>query len=135
MRIASLPTIQTFQLKTDPEGTAEVDIRQVTFEDERLRDELFKTRRTLVDDRGMAIGFEQDINLREIGLKEIYLTIAGARNFQDDDGKEIFSFRDNRRPTSEAQFRQALGKLSDEMVSEIHEKVLVVNPQWKTQGN
>lgn len=139
MKIASLPTVESFKLETDPEGKAEVTIAQATFGQDREREELFKKQSYVFDDdaRGRT-EWRQDFNRKDLVLLEIYLTLTDAVGITDEDEKDFFDF-DNRpvgirRVKSRNKFLEQISKMPSEVVEELHRCVLKVNPQWDRAG-
>lgn len=66
----------------------------------------------------------QEISPAHVQRKEVFLTMI-ACNIEDEDGKPLFSF-----PLVETEFIKAWNKLPVSVASEIHSKVLKVNPIW-----
>ncbi len=138
MQFKSAPVEKTFTLATDEDQTnpGKITIRQATFAESAKRGELFAKRTQVFGDvdQGDAYKVEQEWNPYEIQATEIALTISGAENFKDADGNERFRFKNrngkNTLDMSSPEFRAVLGDMTDEMVQEIHERVLQVNPQW-----
>jgi hypothetical protein len=136
MKVTSKPTMQEFELTTDPDGVAKVVIKQATFAQTRFRNELLSKRRYITEDEiGGRSAMEQDWNASDVMARDIFLTLADASGFPVDDGEELFKFREGKNglgvlDMNEITFGVKLGLLPDEVVEEIHDCVLRVNPQW-----
>lgn len=133
MKIKSAPIVKTFALKSDVDKEAKVTIRQATFEDSRLRSELFARTRYIFDNAEQGqFTQEQDINTRDMEALEIYLTLCGAEGIFDEGGTPYFTFTETTpaRPDGKTKFLTRLGALPEDVVREIHTYVREVNPQW-----
>ena len=68
----------------------------------------------------------------DLVLKEIYLTLVDS-NLEDGE-RSLFSFKQTLQGSilnmDWKQFYTAAGKLTDDVLNEIHDKVLKVNPHW-----
>lgn len=134
------PEEKQFPLEiADPTGSTHVIVRQATQREQELRADLWSTTsRILRDQNGPEVELRQRISMPEIMRKEIFLTLVGC-NIEDDNGQPLFKFSldtstGRTRPTSEAEFAVAFGKLPLAVAYEIHNKVLQLNPSWGGQG-
>lgn len=152
MKISSAPISQTFQLKTDPDGVAEIVVNQATEGENIERGELFSNNR-YVQTETFETAVEQRINPRRLHRKEAYLTLARMTGFEmaivDKKGEPVLDketglpktvelFKSKladsgervRAAMSETEFNQAWDRLDPAMVREIVTCVLEVNPDW-----
>jgi len=135
----SAPLEKDFQLlQTDPAGETTVTIRQATRAAQDRRTDLTAEATRIWNDAEVGkIEVKQRISMADLQRLEVYMTLCGC-NIEDADGGALFKFKNdgNGRPhlASENQFARAWGQLPDEVASEIHAKVLEVNPQWKPGG-
>lgn len=132
MQIKSKKTEQTFVLRTDPEGKASVTIRQATFRENMLRADAFSTIKTVYANHpGERTEVVEVRNSLRVWSKEIYLTLSSASGFTNGDNKEVFTFKEQQLDMSEAAFEHVFGEIDNEdMVREIHNCVITVNPGW-----
>jgi hypothetical protein len=125
-------TTKRYNLTTDPDGKAWVEIRQFTYGDMMERGNATASMRYIRTDTGTAI--EQDYNQYEIMALDIRLALSGAGGFVDEQGNDVtvFSFNDKkpaRISMTEERFIEALNMLNMETINEIHGYVKEVNPQ------
>jgi hypothetical protein len=82
---------------------------------------------------GAEMMLRQKWSIEQLNRMEVFLTMVGC-DVLDVDGQPLFKFRsENGRQVldmSERQFNVAWGKLDGVIASEIHSKVLEVNPNW-----
>ncbi len=137
MRILSLPIMETFDLVSDPDGKAQVTIRQAREGENIERNEMFaRTTRIYNDDQIGEIKLQQEYNQRKLRRKEAYLTLGRFTGVEDENAKELFSFAETKDGPSikvamdESQFNSAWGKLPPEAAAEVSRLVYQVNPTW-----
>lgn len=136
------PDGETFILdKTDAfygvEGESSyVIIREATHSENRQRSSLFAEITRVMDPTGKypnQIKIQQSLNSDELIEMDIYLTLSGS-NLLDENGKDLFRFKKvgsiMKVDMTEREFKDAIGKLEDRVVDEIHEKVALKNPDW-----
>lgn len=130
----SKPILQTFKLTTDPDGVAEVTIRQAREGENIERNGLFSKTRYITT--GLESSAEQDINSGFLRRKEAYLTLARVSGFTDDNDVELFRSKDeNDLPSvkaamTETEFNRAWARLETKVAREIIKFVYEVNPDW-----
>jgi len=129
------PQIEEFELREfdakhgiDPNEPTRVAIRRASFRDESKHDQRFAAWQAKVQDGSLSLSGPRYAPA-EIVEYEIYLVLADC-NILDADGKPLFDFVDGRLAMSEAEFKQKIGKLPEDLILEIHKYVLEVNPQW-----
>jgi len=138
----SPPIEKTFTLdKTDKlygaEGTT-VTIRQASQLQHERRQDLFASMQSrLTEDTGI-VELVQRFNLPEVHRIEAMLTIIDC-NIESEDGKPLFKFKKVSKTgsvlaMSEREFKEAWGQLPVDVATEIHEKILEVNPTWGASG-
>ncbi len=139
-RYSRKPVVKTFKLKTDPDGKAEVVIRQARNIDTERRGDLFADTTAIIEGRTTS-ALRQHWNIHEqrkveAGLVIVSITGIEMAESDDLDAKVVPMFRTKDTPDgprldmSQSEFFEAWGQLSDEMVREIHSYVLVTNPHW-----
>lgn len=136
------PTVKTFRLtRLDPSGETTVTIRQATAGDVKRVGDLFSEQTQIFDDGdGTSIKIQKKFNYAELNRYRAYLTLADCniqREVETSDGKIVtedwFKFVERngvRRIQSEGDFYQAWDALPQEVVEEIVDYVLDVNPMW-----
>jgi len=113
-----------YGVKDDP---TVVKIRQVKMGDKKLRDDLYAKFERRFD--GNVITVAQTVSLDDVVRKEVYLTLA-ACNILGPDGKSpMFKFRGDR-IENEHEFNLSWAGLDEDVATEIHKKVLEMNPMW-----
>jgi hypothetical protein len=113
-------------------GPTTITVRQATQGDNELRNELFaKFQREYNNEGGVKV--TQDISFDAIRRREVYLTLCST-NIAAEDGSALFKFNSNGRLTDEVAFRRAWSLLESITADEIHEKVLEMNPNWRSDG-
>lgn len=135
MRVLSKPVEKLFKLKTDPDGEATITVRQATFGDNKqIADLTAKTIRRWSDREAGPIELEQEFNYLEERALRIYLTVTNISGILDDETSQpLFEFKEFgkvSRPKSKDNFFGALEKLPNQVVEEMHQCVLDMNPQW-----
>jgi hypothetical protein len=141
MKISASPLMQTFSLESDPEGVAQVTIRQAREGENIERSELFaRTQRVFDDTLVGTIRLETEYNQLRLRRKEAYLTLASITGIQDaETGDEWFRSGETvdgasiRAVMSEAEFNRKWGLLPPDMVREIVRLVHRVNPTWNPE--
>lgn len=127
---------QEFHLeKTDEKYPSDsktmVTIRQAASEEHELRGDAFSEymREFRRDSETDRVVFHY--SFRAIWKKEVWLTMVDC-NIQSMNGKPLFRSRDGsvKNAMSFQEFSRAWGELPTLITDEIHEKVLVVNPDW-----
>ena len=113
-------------------GATTITIRQATQGDNELRNELFARFQREYDNAG-GVRVTQDISFDAIRRREVYLTLCGC-NITNENGDSLFKFGPNGRLTDEVAFRRAWSNLEPITADEIHEKVLEMNPMWRSDG-
>lgn len=94
MRIASKPLMQTFKLNSDPDGQAEIVVRQATEGENIERGEMFSKSTRILEEAatGDVVKYEQAFNMRRIRRREAYLTLGSVTGIVDENGNELFKF-------------------------------------------
>ena len=139
-RFSRKPTIRTFPLKSDPEGRAEVTIRQARNIDTERRGELFAETVALIEGRQTS-ALRQHWNIHEQRKLEASLVVVAITGMDESDSDELdakvtpmFRTKDTpdgpRLDMNQSEFYEAWGRLPDDYVREIHSYILVVNPHW-----
>lgn len=129
MRIKSLPVTQRFTITDEEYGDAVVEIRQATSGDNIKRNDLVSEASLVVNDKQMGTEIKQRINALERFRYEVYLTLVSCDIVEEESEKAWFRFNKGR-VADEAEFNVAWNKLPPRVSEKIHEKVLVVNPDW-----
>lgn len=75
----------------------------------------------------------QRLNVELLKRLEVFLTLTSC-NIESETGKPLFRFKNNKVSMSELEFDKAWAKLPLVIATEIHEKVLEVNPTWDSEG-
>lgn len=135
MKLVSKPVEVRRMIVSDEDGKLWVLIRQATFAESRELRELTAGMRIVETKKDNTLAMEQDVNQNDIKAKSIFLTLSGIGGIEDDDGNPIepIAFRTSAgvsKVANESVFMTVLGKFSDEVVDEIYDVVLEVNPQW-----
>jgi hypothetical protein len=137
MRVLSLPLIEVFPLKADPEKKAEVTIRQAREGENIERNEMFSRTTRIYDDNVLGeIRLQQEYNQRKLRRKEAWLVIGRVTGVLGDDGEELFKSAEGidgpsvREAMSEEAFNRAWGKLPPEAAAEISTYVHKINKTW-----
>jgi hypothetical protein len=135
MRISSKPIMETFALKTDPEGIAKVTIAQATFGSSRRIAETTSKQIHRWNDQAVGVmEMERNFNFRDEQALKIFETLTGTEGMVDDDTNQPwFNFTPVdgvMRPADRDQFNIQLNKLPDLTIDEIYGYVLKMNPQW-----
>lgn len=131
------PLVKTFELtrsdeKYGTDGTpTTVTLRQATqFEHER-RQALFATLEQRMDNLNPTeISLIQNWSMEELKRLEVRLSWIDS-NLQDEQGNPLFPTRNGKAPVNEKQFNDAWGVLFPDIATEIHEKVMEINPLWQ----
>lgn len=150
-RVKSIPVMEEFVLKSDPTGETRIKIRQATFGEDALREQVFANMAYSWNDaeRGTT---RQEVKWTDSQLmqKEIFLTLCGASGFEvehptkkNEDGnpkvEELFRFATMdgvpRLAHDEREFIQRLGWLDGPVVQEIWQCVREVNKHWQPVKN
>jgi len=124
---------ELFGCEGDP---TRVTIRQATQAQHERRSDLWaEMTQEVFGDRVApdSVRLIQRISLPELHRIEVYCTLAGS-NILGVDGEPLFKFKNGKLAMTEYEFNIAWGQLLPEIVNEIHEKVLEVNPTWGKQG-
>lgn len=134
MKINTKPETQTFVLKSDPDGKASITVRQARTGDNIELAKLFDEQSRVWGEDDNRVELKQRWNYELIKRKRAFRTLAGATELLDEDGNELFRFREGKNgpelAMSEDSFNRVWGILPPEVTTEISEYVLVVNPQW-----
>ena len=139
MRINSKPVTKTFPIKADTEeGCLTVTLRQATFGEDMERADAYAVQRTYYP---TAIGerayVEENRNRARSMAKEIKSVLSGIGGLVDEKGNplDLFRFKEHRSgfmkvDMTDEQFTEALWSFPAEVVEEIHDHVLEMNPTW-----
>ena len=136
MKVLAFPTMQSFDLKTDPEGLAKITVRQASQGENILRQDAGSTRRQVWGDDTERMSIEFDYNGLELQRKEAYLTLALVSGIEDEMGNVLFrSAETSRGPRvsaamTEDEFNAAYNKLPADVCEEIAGYVHEVNASW-----
>lgn len=150
IRVRSIPVMEEFVLKSDPKGETRIKIRQATFGEDALREQVFANMAYSWNDaeRGTT---RQEVKWTDSQLmqKEIFLTLCDA-NFEvehptkkDEDGnpkvEPLFRFAVidgvSRPSHNEVEFSKLLGLLEGPVVQDIWQCVREVNKHWQPAKN
>lgn len=134
------PIVKTFILEeadakygNDGEPTT-VTVKQATQAEHRQRQDLFATlERKFRDDTPNEVSLIQTLSFEALKELEVQLCLVGC-NLLDDDGTSLLFPTDEKRQRVSLrtdQFTRNWGKLFPDIASEIHAKVLQVNPLWR----
>lgn len=132
MRLESKPVSKTFSIKADPDGLMQITIRQAAFGESKALAELTKKQRRVIDPSAQLV-YEQDFNFLSEYAEKIYLTTENIEGCTDEHGEELFKFiqtGNRRHPANRVAFFNALERLPQRIVFEMHDYVLEMNPQW-----
>lgn len=141
MKLNTKPIQTRFIVTSDPDGEMWVEIRQATFNDSHQVREL--SARTSFLDTKDGIELKTEVNQADLMFRMIFLTLVGIGGIYDAEDEhveiEFLKFREqNGRISvahSEQEFRRIFGQLPDEIVEEIYQFVLDMNPQWDNRRN
>ena len=137
----TIPEVENFRLEeldkrlgVSTEEKTTVDIKQGTVWENSKRSKLFSTIKTeIYQDKNTETRI-YDLPFYSLILEEIYLTLVGCNLTVGKKAELLFKFAQSPRgpylDMNRRQFDDAVGLLDDETLSEIHEKVLEVNPHW-----
>lgn len=136
----SLPESKNFDLpKTDelygdPEsGKTTVDIKQARLRENKKRGELFKTWMQEITREGNTRTIVE-LAPYDLIVSEVFLTMVGCNLTVNSKPAFRFGVRADGMPflnMNEREFLDALAPIQDEILMEIHEKVLEMNPHWR----
>lgn len=129
MRIKSLPVTQRFTITDEEYGDAVIEVRQATMGDNIKRQDLVSEASLVINDKQLGTEIKQRINALERHRYETYLTLVSCDIIEEESEKAWFRFNKGR-VADEAEFNVAWSKLPQSVAQKIHEKVLVVNPDW-----
>lgn len=122
----------------NPDESTFVVVRQATQREVEKRAELTADASRIFREGSSEIEVKQRWSIEEQKRLEVYLTLAncniGAPVSEEEKPHNLFKFtkKNNRGyiAMSEEEFNEAWGLLPAEWAEQIHEAVLVVNPQW-----
>ncbi len=131
--------------RSDPESQTFVSIKPATVAEQALRDELWakQSRKYYTDDEN-AVEVRTESTFSQRRALEVFLSLVDCNiSYQEIDGAgnqtgdEVPMFNFGKRPSGEQymnmsrdEFLSQWGKLPEAVAEEIHEKVLLKNPQW-----
>lgn len=139
-----LPELFTL-MESDESGETFVTVKPATVAENAQRDELWaKQSRTYFTERADAVEVKTESTFSQRRALEVYLTIVDCNiDWQDVDSEgaprgeaeRLFEFSktqlgDSYLSMTREDFGRAWGRLPESVAREIHEKVLVKNPQW-----
>jgi hypothetical protein len=132
MAISIKPVVKTFKLLSDPEGVAEIVVRQATQGDAHKRMDLFKKSSRVYREDEWQVNYEYN-SLDQVEV-EVWLTLESILGVVDDEGNELFGShqvgsRMHSAP-SLARFKELWNSLPVDVAAEIHDKVIEMNPEW-----
>jgi hypothetical protein len=120
----------------DPADRTFVVIREATQSEDSVHSTLFAEITRVIDSTSKnpkQVQIKQSLSSDELKEMDIYLTLADT-NITDENGQALIRFKKvgsiSKVDMSEGEFKNALGKLPGRVVSEIHEKVALKNPDW-----
>lgn len=120
-------TDETYKVSKD--SPTKVRIKQASQGSQERRAALFANviRELPKDDENIRL--IQRFSLEELKRVEVFITLIGC-NIEDVEGKPLFSFDKQGVSMSESSFTRAWNTLPPSIAQEIHEKVIIVNPDW-----
>ena len=132
----ALPLVKEYTLDESDAAYGIVDqptrisVRQATQAAQEKRGALFAD--IIREWSNNAEGFRmvQRFSFEELKRIEVQLTLAGS-NLEDSDGNALFKFNDKGFITDVVAFARAWGSLPPMVASEIHNKVIDLNVDWK----
>ena len=133
------PVSQDFVLTRSDEvlGTegdpTRVSIRQAAQGEYERRQQMFSEWVRAYDPATGQDQVVQRLNIEMLKRLEVFLTIADC-NIEAENEKPLFRFKGGNLSMSELEFDRAWAKLPLVIATEIHEKVLEVNPTWDAAG-
>lgn len=133
------PVNQDFILKRSDEalGTegdpTRVSIRQAAQGEYERRQQMFSEWVRSYDPETGQDQVVQRLNVEKLKRLEAYLSISEC-NIEAENGKPLFRFKGGKLSMTELEFDKAWAKLPLVIATEIHEKVLEVNPTWDAGG-
>ena len=118
----------------DPDHTY-VTIREATQTEDKMRSKLFAEYNRIYDLKQPDIVRIQQILSNDTLVEEdIYLTLCDSNICDDDGATPLFRFKTEGSITKldmkRDEFTKAIGRIPSWVVDEIHEKVLLKNPDW-----
>lgn len=134
MKVRMLPTIQKFKLAIDPEGAAEISVRQLRNGDFIARARMTE-QQSWKNDTGLSIKW----NGPEMRRFDAYRALCGAIGLEDaDTGEPIFRFNnsttDPKLAMTEVEFYKVWDALDADLSDEIYEHIVTVNPTLVNSG-
>lgn len=150
IRVRSIPVMEEFVLKSDPTGETRIKIRQATFGEDALREQVFANMAYSWNDaeRGTT---RQEVKWTDSQLmqKEIFLTLCDANievehpTKKNEDGtpkvEPLFHFATldgvPRIAVDEREFVRLLGLLDGPTVQDIWQCVREINKHWQPAKN
>lgn len=137
------PTYQTFHLeRTDAifnpgeEANTTVTIRQARQHEHSARqDQWARFERKYSQANPDMVSIVSQLSVEAIKMLEVYMVLIESNILAEDGEKELFPSKKDKEGhatlnMTKVQFESAWGKLPPSVASEIHEKVLEVNPMW-----
>lgn len=115
------------------EDPTQVSIRQAAQGEYERRQHMFSEWVRSYDPISGQDQVVQRLNVEMLKRLEVFLTLA-ACNISGENGKPLFRFNRGKISMSELEFDRAWAKLPLVTATEIHEKVLEVNPDWDSEG-
>lgn len=128
-----LPLTETFHLESDPDGEATITIQQATVSETEERAALYAKRREIYGDGAVAV--ETEFNAVTQYMYDIALVCSDITGIVDEDGNpfpglEMVDKGKVRRAKNRDAFINVLRRLPIEVLTEMHEYVKDVNPDW-----
>lgn len=119
-------------LNTEGDPT-KISIRQAAQGEYERRQQMFSEWTRAYDPVTGQDQVVQRLNVEMLKRLEVYLTLSDC-NIEAENAKALFRFKGGKISMSELEFDRAWAKLPLVIATEIHEKVLVVNPTWDSEG-
>lgn len=138
MILKSKKVTKTFKIKADEEGVLSVTFRQATFGEDMERADAYAIQKTFYPSViGERAYVEENRNRARTMAKEIKSVMSGIDGLVNETGKplELFRFREHKSgfmkvDMTDEQFIEALGEFTSEVIDEMHDYVLEMNPTW-----
>ena len=126
-------TDERFGIPTEEKTT--VTIRQAKVRENSKRSDMFATIKTQINPEDNTETRIFDLPFYGLIIEEIFLTLVGCNLTVGKEKAPLFTFANGPRgqflDMDKTRFLEAIGVIDDEILAEIHEKVLEVNPHWR----
>ena len=134
IKAASIVPVRKELTRADPSGQTWAMITPASYRQDMVRGEMLRNREYAVDDN-YGVVTRVDVNIYRLHAEELWITYHSASivlEDVDDDGKpanvDLFRPKDE---MTRSEFMVALGRLPRPVVSEWHQALVSVVPDWQ----